>query len=448
MWGLFVAVFCIALNGFFVAAEFAVVKVRATQLRARARSGDKKAMVAITIVGRLDRYLSVTQFGITLASLGLGWIGEPALSTMLDRLGVSLTGAPATRTLHLAIDVVAFGILTFGHVLLGELVPKLIAIQRSEATAMASAIPLRLIYVTFLPFLWLLERASRLVLRAMGMSADATSVEGRFSQDEILAILAATAVRSPHGKSTAELFERVMRFSQRAARHSMVPRVDVVSLPLQTSGQDAHDFVRTHQFSRIVLTNGRSLDDVAGYLYAKDFLLHPAADKLSDMAQLRRDILFVPEVQSGVDVLREMQRKQVPIAVVVDEYGGTSGILTMEDLLEEIVGEIRDEFDEEPQKVLKVPGTEGVWEVDGRATMEELRTIGVQIPDAELGEPVGAFVVELLGRLPRAGDKVELARGATAEVTAISRRRVTRVRVKLKQEPEIMDSATHAGESG
>jgi CBS domain containing-hemolysin-like protein len=448
VWGLVVAVFCIALNGFFVAAEFAVVKVRATQLRARARSGDKKAMVAITIVGRLDRYLSVTQFGITLASLGLGWIGEPALSTMLDRLGVALTGAPATRALHLAIEVVAFGILTFGHVLLGELVPKLIAIQRSEATAMASAIPLRLIYVTFLPFLWLLERASRLVLRAMGMSADATSVEGRFSQDEILAILAATAVRTPHGKATAELFERVMRFSQRAARHSMVPRVDVVSLPLQTRGEDAHDFVRTHQFSRVVLTNARSLDDVAGYLYAKDFLLHPAADTLSDLSQLRRDILFVPEVQSGVDVLREMQRKQVPIAVVVDEYGGTSGILTMEDLLEEIVGEIRDEFDEEPQKVLKVPGAEGVWEVDGRATMEELRTIGVQIPDAELGEPVGAFVVELLGRLPRAGDKVELARGATAEVTAISRRRVTRVRVKLKREPEIVDSATRAGESG
>ena len=313
---------------------------------------------------------------------------------------------------------------------------------------MAAAIPLRFIYVTFLPFLWLLERASRLVLRAMGMSPDVTSVEGRFSQDEILAILAASAVRSPQGKSTAELFERVMRFSQRAARHSMVPRVDVVSLPLQTRGKDAHDFVRTHQFSRVVLTSGRSLDEVAGYLYAKDFLLHPDAETLSDLAPLRRDILFVPEVQSGVDVLREMQRKQIPIAVVVDEYGGTSGILTMEDLLEEIVGEIRDEFDEEPQKVLKVQGAEGTWEVDGRAAMEELRAIGVPVADAELGEPVGAFVVELLGRLPRAGDRVQLARGVSAEVTAISRRRVTRVRVRLKQEPEAADDATQASRPG
>jgi CBS domain containing-hemolysin-like protein len=436
VWGLLVAALCIALNGFFVAAEFAVVKVRATQLRSRARKGDKRAILAETIVSRLDRYLSVTQFGITLASLGLGWVGEPSLAALLDRANLAFTAAPASRATHVALDVIAFVILTFGHVLLGELVPKLVAIQRTEGTALAAAIPLRVVYLTFLPFLWLLERASHVVLRAMGLSPDVASVEGRFSQDEILSILAASAARSPRGKSTAELFERVMRFSQRAARHSMVPRVDVMSLPLQTTGKDAREFVRTHQFSRVVLTNGRSLDDIAGYLYAKDFLLYPDADTLSDLSPLRRDILFVPEVQSGIEVLREMQRKQVPIAVVVDEYGGTSGIVTMEDLLEEIVGEIRDEFDEEPQRVTRVVGREGVWEVDGRAAMEELRAIGVPVPDSELGEQVGAYVVELLGRLPRAGDKVELARGATAEVTAISRRRVTRVRVTLHKVPE------------
>jgi CBS domain containing-hemolysin-like protein len=444
--GLLVAALCVALNGFFVAAEFALVKVRATQLHSRARRGERKAQIAQSIVGRLDRYLSVTQFGITLASLGLGWIGEPAVAALLDRAAVSVTTAPLSRPVHVAIDVVAFGILTFGHVLLGELVPKLVAIQRSEGTALASAIPLRVVYVSFLPLLWLLERSSRLILRVMGMSPDVASVEGRFSEDEILAILAASAARSPGGKTLGELFERVMRFSQRAARHSMVPRVDVVSLPIQTSGAVAHDFVRAHQYSRILLTNGRSLDDIAGYLYAKDFLLHPDARTLPDLGPLRRDVLFVPEVQSGVDVMREMQRKQTPIAVVVDEYGGTSGILTMEDLLEEIVGEIRDEFDEEPQKVVKVPGQEGDWEVDGRAAMEELRAIGVNVEDAELGEPVGAFVVERLGRLPRAGDKVELARGAVAQVTAISRRRVTRLRVRVKKEPEPSGGAPRASE--
>jgi len=435
VWGLAVAAFCIGLNGFFVAAEFALVKVRATQLHSRARRGDRKAIVAESIVGRLDRYLTVTQFGITLASLGLGWEGEPAVAAVIDRGAVAVSGSPASGAAHVAVDVLAFGILTFGHVLLGELVPKLVAIQRSEGTALAAAIPLRAIYYTFLPVLWLLERSSRLILKQVGLSPDVASVEGRFSEDEILAILAASVARSPRGKALAELLERVMRFSQRAARHSMVPRVDVVSLPIDASGREAHDFVRSHQYSRILLTKGRSLDEAAGYLYAKDFLLHPDAETLPDLRPLRRDVLFVPEVQSGVDVLREMQRKQVPIAVVVDEYGGTSGIVTMEDLLEEIVGEIRDEFDEEPQKVLKAPGGDDVWEVDGRAAMEELRAIGVSVPERQLGETVGSLVVELLGRLPRAGDKVNLSAEATAEVTGISRRRVTRLRVKLHKAP-------------
>ena len=436
MLGLIVAALCVALNGFFVAAEFALVKVRATSLHSRARKGQRKARVAEAIVSRLDRYLSVTQFGITLASLGLGWIGEPAVATALDHAAAAITGGPASRLLHIWVDILAFAILTFGHVLFGELVPKLIAIQRSEGTALAAAIPLRVIYVTFWPLLWLLERSSGVILRMVGLSADVAGVEGRLSEDEILAILAASAARSPRGRMLGELFERVMRFSQRAARHSMVPRVDVASLPMQTTGADASVFVRAHQFSRILLTNGRSLDDVAGYLYAKDFLLHADARTLPDLKPLRRDIIFVPEVQSGVEVMRDMQRKQIPIAVVVDEYGGTSGIVTMEDLLEEIVGEIRDEFDEEPLKVVKVPGSEDTWEVDGRASMDELRAIGVAVHDRDLGESVGALVVELLGRLPRAGDKVELARGAVAEITGIARRRVTRLRVQVRKEPE------------
>jgi CBS domain containing-hemolysin-like protein len=432
VWGLVVAALCVAINGFFVAAEFALVKVRATQLRSRARKGDKKAIVAESIVGRLDRYLSVTQFGITLASLGLGWVGEPAVEGLLARAaGRTL---PSTTAVHIAVTALAFAILTFGHVLLGELVPKLVAIQRSEATALTAAIPLRVVYYTFWPLLWLLERSSRLILGFVGLSPDVASVEGRFSEEEILAILAANVARTPRGRALAELLERVVRFSQRAARHSMVPRVDVVSLPIQSTGQEALRVVRAHQFSRVVLTNGRSLDDVAGYLYAKDVLLHPDTDALQDLAPLRRDILFVPEVQNGVAVLREMQKKQVPIAVVVDEYGGTSGIVTMEDLLEEIVGEIRDEFDEEPQRVVKAPGLENTWEVDGRAVVDELRATGAKLPDDTLHESIGALVVERLGHLPRAGDRVELAQGVSAEVTGISRRRVTRVRVRVKKE--------------
>ena len=433
MIGLLVAALCIVLNGFFVAAEFALVKVRATQVHSRARRGEKKAIIAQSIISRLDRYLSVTQLGITLASLGLGWVGEPAIAKIVDDFGNRVLGHDMPRWGHVVADALAFTVLTFGHVLFGELLPKLIAIQRSEATALISAIPLRVIFLVFRPLLWILEKASGIILRAMGLSADAVG-EGRMSEEEIIAILAANAAKTPQGKAKSELVERVMRFSARAARHSMVPRVDVVSLPVKTSAAVARDFVRTHQYSRIVLTKGRSLDEVAGYLYAKDFLTHADVTTLGDLSTLRRDILFVAEPQSGIDVLRDMQTRHTPIAVVVDEYGGTSGIVTMEDLLEEIVGEIRDEFDEEPLKIVRVTTMKDAWDVDGRATMDELRAIGVQVGEHDFGEPVGAFVVEALGRLPRAGDTVELAKNATAEVIALSRRRVTRVRVRVTKD--------------
>ena len=433
MVGILVAFLCIALNGFFVAGEFALVKVRATQVHSRARRGEKRAIIAQAIINRLDRYLSVTQLGVTLASLGLGWVGEPAIAEQVNGLGVAILGRELGATAHIVAAAIAFTILTFSHVLLGELVPKLIAIQRSEATALTVAIPLRVIFVTFRPILWVLEKASGVLLRAMGMSATVT--EGKISEEEIIGVLAASAANTPQGKEKAELVERVLRFSQRAARHSMVPRVDVISLPVKTSGSVAVELARKHQYSRLLLTKGRSLDEVAGYVYVKDIFLHDDPKALPDLSSLRREVLFVAEPQNGLDVLRDMQRKHVPIAVVVDEYGGTSGIVTMEDLLEEIVGEIRDEFDEEPQKVIKVASEKAAWDVDGRAAMEEVRAIGVQVADHDLGEPIGALVVDHLGHLPRAGDKITIAKNATAEIIGISRRRVTRVRVRIEEPP-------------
>lgn len=428
MLGIAIAAIFIALNGFFVAAEFALVKVRATQLHARVRKGDRRAIIAEQVISRLDRYLAVTQFGVTLASLGLGWIGEPAVSHVVEAVASRFVAVPVGGYVHVVVLVLAFVILTFSHVLLGELVPKLIAIQRSEATAMFVAGPVRVIYIAFKPLLFVLEIATRFILTTMGLSPDVAS-EGTLTEAEILGVLAANTASSPRGREKNALVERVIRFAQRTARHAMVPRVDVASLPVDTPAKEALEFIRTQQFSRVILTKGRSLDEVAGYFYAKDFLLDPDAESHVDLGSLRRDVLFVPETQGAIDVLRQMQREQTPIAVVVDEYGGTSGIVTMEDLLEEIVGEIKDEFDEEPAKVVKVAG-ERAWDVDGRATMEDLRALGVHVEEAEGAEPVGAIVLARLGRLPRMHDTVELG-GAIMEVSALSRRRVTRVRVRF-----------------
>jgi CBS domain containing-hemolysin-like protein len=320
-------------------------------------------------------------------------------------------------------------------VLFGELVPKLVAIQRSEEVALGSARLLQLVYVAFQPLLWVLEKATRVILRGMGLSADAAS-EGSLSEEELIGILAASAARSPGGKSRADLFERVAHFSGRTARHAMVPRVDVFTLPVNTTGEEASRQLRTHQYSRVVLTKDRSVDEVAGYLYAKDFLLHPSNFKLASLEGVKREILFVPETQSLLDVLRDMQKSQVPIAVVVDEYGGTSGIVTMEDLLEEIVGEIRDELDVEAARVIKVAGDDTAWDVDARATMDELSVLGIHIEDEEAAENVGVIVLNRLGRIPRIGDKVELGLDASAEITSVSRRRILRVRIRVHLAPK------------
>jgi CBS domain containing-hemolysin-like protein len=424
-----IAALFILLNGFFVAAEFALVKLRATQLHAKVREGDRRAILAHQVISRLDRYLGVTQLGVTLASLGLGWIGEPAITRVFEDAGVSLTGHALGEYSHFAVVAAAFFLLTSLHVLFGELVPKLVAIQRSERTALFVAVPVRVIYIAFRPLLWVLEAATRVILRAMGLSADVGD-QGALPEGEILGILAASTRRSPRGREKSELVERVIRFSQRTARQAMVPRVDVASLPLCTRGEDAALFLRKQQFSRVILTKERSLDEVAGYLYAKDFWLDPTVEEAPDLSKVRRDVLFVPETQGAVDVLRNMQREETPIAVVVDEYGGTSGIVTMEDLLEEIVGEIKDELDEEPAKIMKVEGERAAWDVDGRARMEELRSLGMHVDEADAAEPVGAVVLGRLGRLPRARDKVEIG-NATAEVIAVNRRRVVRVRIWL-----------------
>lgn len=436
MLGLFFAAVFILLNGFFVAAEFALVKISTTLAHTeKAPREDPRIERARKVVSRLDRYLSVTQFGITLASLGLGWIGEPAVETQVDRAAIFIFGHEPGKAVHYVVVVLAFGILTFGHVLFGELVPKLVAIQRSEQVALGSARLLQLIYVVFQPLLWTLERATRLILRGMGMSADAAS-EGTLSEDELIGILAASAARSPGGKSRADLFERVARFANRTARHAMVPRVDVFTLPVGTNGEEAIRELRAHQYSRVILTKERSVDEVAGYLYAKDFLLDPANARLPSLETVRREVLFVPETQSLLDVLRDMQKSQIPFAVVVDEYGGTSGLVTMEDLLEEIVGEIRDELDVEAARVTKVASEENAWDVDARATMEELRPIGVHIEDEEAAETVGVVVLNRLGRIPRIGDKVELGPDGTAEITSVSRRRIIRVRIRIQGAPK------------
>jgi CBS domain containing-hemolysin-like protein len=420
---------CLALNAFFVAAEFALVKVRVTQLDRAQKRGDRRAHAAKAVLSRLDRYLSVTQFGITAASLGLGWIGEPAIEQFGDTVAVAVRGAPLGSVGHVAVDILGLSVLTFLHLLLGELVPKFIAIQYAEATSLFSAIPLRIVNTVFRPLLWVLEGAQRRVLRMINIDPESTN-EGALSEDEIIGIIAAAATLDPKIRDKQRIVERVLRFGNRPVRQMMIPRVDVVWVSLDASGERAYELLAKHQFSRILVVN-ESLDDVAGYLYAKDFLFEPAARTRKTLHGLERRAHFVPETQDGLTTLRDMQRQSIPFAVVVDEFGGTSGILTLEDLVEEVVGELKDELDDERTPITAIPGATNVWDVEAGARVDELLDIGVPIEERWFGEPVGKVVLAQLGHLPRTGDVAQLAEGVVAEVVAMSRRRIQRVRVRF-----------------
>ncbi|AKU96464.1 Magnesium and cobalt efflux protein CorC [Labilithrix luteola] len=430
MVALAVSVLCLALNAFFVAAEFALVKVRVTKLEPRVRRGERKAIAAKQVLGRLDRYLSVTQFGITVASLGLGWIGEPAIEALADGVSRRLTGNTLSPNWHVAVGVLGLGVLTFLHLLLGELVPKFVAIQHSEATVLESAIPLRIVDTTFRPILWFLEHAQRAVLRLLRINPDVAN-EGTLSEDEIIGILAANAAKNEAARDKQHIVERVLRMSRRAVRHAMVPRVDMAALSIDATGAEARDFLERHAFSRVPLYKG-SLDRVVGYLYAKDFFFDKMGVSRPSMRGLERRAIFVPERRDGLSVLRDMQRESIPLAIVVDEYGGTSGLVTLEDLVEEVFGEIRDELDVEPTKVVRLD-REAVmmWDVDARATVHELREAGVPVNEEWRDEAIGKVVVERLGHLPRVGDSVSLEDNLRAEVSATSRRRVERLRLRL-----------------
>jgi CBS domain containing-hemolysin-like protein len=429
VYALIGSVLCLALNAFFVAAEFALVRVRKTQLDRAVRTGDRRARSGKEVLERLDRYLSVTQFGITVASLGLGWIGEPAVTRAADRIAIASTGAPLGAAGHVIVDICGLGVLTYLHLLVGELVPKFVAIQHPVSTTLITAMPLRAVNSLFRPLLWVLEKSQRAALRLLRIDPDHVN-ESTLTAEELIGMLAAQATRDAKTDEKRRIIERILRFTVRPIRQMMVPRVDVVALPIDASGEEAYAVLKAVKFSRVLLIRS-SLDDVVGYLYAKDFFLDPGARTRRSLRGLERRVFFFPEARDGLSALRDMQREQTPFAVVVDEFGGTSGIITMEDLIEDIVGQIRDELDVEPARVARVTGEQNAWDVDGRATVDDLREAGIPVPEEWSGEPLGGLVMAQLGHVPYTGDVVQLASGLVAEVLATSRRRIQRLRVRF-----------------
>jgi CBS domain containing-hemolysin-like protein len=420
------ALLCVLANAFFVAAEFALARVRPTSLEALARAGNARAVHALTVCRRLNDYLSATQLGITLASLGLGWVGEPALASLirppLSGLGLSEVA------IHGVAAAIAFALISLLHIVLGEVVPKSFAIFRPEQVTLLTVGPMTAFFYAMYPVLVLLNKLSGAILRRLGVPDDG-GAGGAVTAEEIRVIVEASFGNSDQERLKRELLERVLRATDRPVRALMVPRVDMYTLSLNDSLEQWSETVRKTGFSRYPVTQDGNPDHIVGYIYVKDLLLAQKPAKGGPRA-LTRDILFVPGSLSVGSALARFQRSNIPIAIVVDEYGGTSGLLTIEDVVEELVGDIQDELD------VSMPAIEqredGTLVVAGTVPVGDLPLEGLELDGKNQGHTVGGFIIEQLGRLAHPGDRIQIG-PYEATVEDVRRRRIWRVALRLHQ---------------
>lgn len=400
-WYLSLALLLVLLNAFFVAAEFAMVKVRSTRLETLQEQGGMLARWAYAIVLDLNAYLSACQLGITLASLGLGWVGEPAFASAIRPLLEELHLTP--RAISGLAFTAAFTAITVLHLVLGELVPKQLAIQTAERILLAVAVPMRLFYWTFFPFMWSLNAMTNFLVKLLGFK---TTHEESHTEEEIRLIVEDSYEVGSLSPRKASLLENIFEFTHRTARQVMVPRQDIVFLELSKSAADNLAIAKESGHTRFPLCKG-DLDHVLGLINIKDIIWElEDSDNLINLYDLKRPVLFVPETVTSDQLLREFQTKKIHMAVVVNEFGSTSGLVSLEDVIEELVGEIQDEFDQELPKISK--RSESSYVVEGTASLRDIEQVLDIALDDENSVSIAGFFVNKLGRLAKEGDSIKL----------------------------------------
>lgn len=393
----------VSLNGFFVAAEFALVKIRLSQLEALADEGDTRAAKAQKVAGDLDAYLSACQLGITLASLGLGWVGEPFLAQMLQpiffRFGISSTAIITSISFLLA-----FSIITFLHIVLGEQAPKILAIRKPVPATLIVSGPLRLFYVIFKPAIWFLNVSSNWVLKHLLRTEPVKEGELAHSEEELRLILDQSEKSDEVSSIGRDILVNALDMRRRVVRDIMTPRGDVVYLDIEESFDTNVKKALESKHTRFPLCRGH-LDNALGLIHIKE-LVPMMRDPQPDLMRIRRDLIPVPEMMSLEKLLNLFLVRHAHLAIVVDEYGGTVGMVTMENVLEELVGDIQDEFDTEKAEFRKINDREFV--VDGGLGLYELRDLAdIEVENADVST-VGGYVTHLLGHLPKTGEQVPI----------------------------------------
>ncbi len=423
------ALLLVGFNAFFVAAEFSLVKVRKTRLVELSESGMRKADTALDVTSQLDTYLSACQLGITLASLGLGWLGESAIASVIAPLFKNVVGWDGVLT-HTVSLIIAFLLITFLHIVLGELVPKSIAIRSAERAALWTAGPLRTFYKLFSPIIHALNRIANWILKHWAISP-ANEADLAYTEEELRMLVDASQRHGILGKLEGKLLDNVFEFSDLVVSEVMVPRQDMICLYIQDSIEEVLEIVREAGHTRYPLCDDDK-DNVIGLVHMRDLLGLPKNYNDVKIEDLKRDILIVPEGMPISHLVQKMRTQRTHLAVVVDEFGGTAGMVTIEDLIEQLVGEIYDEFEISAQAEI-IESSEGEYIINGRVLLDDLgELLDIEIEDETI-LTVGGFVFNRLGRKPAKGDLIEFE-GYTFTVQEVVGFRITQVRVTKIQE--------------
>lgn len=429
------ALFFVALNGFFVLSEFAIVKVRRSKLEELAKKNKANAKLSLKITKSLDTYLSATQLGITLSSLALGWLGEPAIAKVLYKAFGGFFG-DNTILLHSVSFVIAFTIITFLHIVFGELVPKSIAIAKAEQSTLFVAKPLYLFRNVFFPVIKSFEMMSGFFLRRIGIEA-VDENENAHSDEEIKIIIGESLKGGYLDSIESEILKNAVDFSDTTAKEIMTPRKDIVCLFDDNSYEENIQIVRGTNHTRYPYCKDGK-DNVLGMIHIRDLLQATIGNDERDLSKLVRELIIVPESSSISNVLMKMNKQQIHTALVVDEYGGTAGLLTMEDIIEEIMGDISDEHDTKIDEIKQIDSH--TFEVDG---MLDLDTISEQIQivfsDDIEQVTIGGYVFNLLGKEPLVGDSV--VEGDFAyEILEIDGMRIKKLKITRLKEEEVEEN--------
>ena len=424
---IFLTIFLVLLNGFFVAAEFAIVKVRGSQIEIQIKSGDRMAKMAKIITHNLDGYLAATQLGITIASLGLGWAGEDVMTKVMLN-GFSMVGLVITSTLIINIShIVAFGLITFLHIVFGELAPKSFAIQKPVEVTMGVSLPLSIFYTIFRPVIWVLNSFANFVLDLFGISV-VQGNEIHHSSEELQYLLDQGKESGVIDSNEHELIKNVFDFNERVVKNIMVPRTKISGIEITSDKQELLQAMISEGYSRMPVYD-ETIDKIVGIVHTKDIL--PLLVNHTDftLKEIIRKPYFIPETKKINDLMAELQQKRMQIAIVLDEFGGTAGMVTLEDIVEELVGEIQDEYDEEKPIVEKT--TENEFIINALAPIYDVNEhLPHDLPEDGDYDTVSGWLGDIFGKIPEVGEQIE-ANGYNITVLRKSDQNIESVKLEL-----------------